>query len=410
MKNPLIILVCAFFIFTACENDANSKKIGSSETTTDQESSSKDDNETSDDGGSSGSETGDENNGGGDTGNGDAPSTCGNSKLDSGEVCDPTDSASASRDCAEINSSYKSGTLADCLETCKGFDENVCEKKDSTPAVGCDTLKEGMNENFDVNGRKRSFILNLPNDVESKDSWPVIFNWHGVGDSASNMSGLLSGSVNNQTMPFILVTPENDDEFGMQTMKGIDWDILNLKDGSVEAELFDAVLACIEERWGADENHIHTTGFSAGSINSNALGVLRGEVLASIFANSGAYFSNPDNVEAMGSMAANFLQWPEMTHGNNYVQVLMHGAEDKDQYGAGPININFYEMATNDADYLNDLGHDVIICNHGQGHTVSNISHIIQFFKDHPKGTVDSPHTALEGYPDFCEFRAKSAK
>lgn len=308
-------------------------------------------------------------------------------------ICESQDSGSHGNSCYSDN-------------TC---DENhVCDSDLCVNKNQCLQIKEGMNQNFVVKGRKRAFILNLPDNVQSEEIWPVIFNWHGVGDTASNMSGLLSGSVNNQTMPFILVTPENDDEFVMQTMKGIDWDILNIKDGSAEVELFDGVLACIEERWGVDENHIHTTGFSAGAINSNALGVIRGEVLASIFTNSGAYFSNPDNIAAMDSMTANFLQWPAVSHGNRYVQVLMHGSQAEDIYGAGPTDINFYEMAINDADYLNELGHDVIICNHGMGHTISDISHMIKFFKDHPKGTVDSPHSGLDGYPNFCEFRPKN--
>ncbi|MCP4643099.1 MAG: formylglycine-generating enzyme family protein, partial [bacterium] len=60
----------------------------------------------------------------------------------------------------------------------------------------CEDFKDGWNNRLMINGKARSFVLNLPDGVEDGGPWPVIFNWHGLGDTASNFSLLVSGEVN----------------------------------------------------------------------------------------------------------------------------------------------------------------------------------------------------------------------
>ena len=55
----------------------------------------------------------------------------------------------------------------------------------------CVALKDGVNTGFPVDGTLREFILDLPDGVDAGGPWPVIFNWHGFGDTAQNMSFLL---------------------------------------------------------------------------------------------------------------------------------------------------------------------------------------------------------------------------
>lgn len=294
----------------------------------------------------------------------------------------------------------------------------------------CADFKAGLNSNLIVNGEEskdlaRSFILTLPKDIATKKGWPVIFSWHGVGDTADNFVGLLSGQVDNAEMPFILVTPE-DADYAMNALppKGVDWDVLVLNNGSIEAEFYDAIMKCIDENWGVDKNHVHMTGFSAGSIAADSIGVLRGEQIASIFTYSGAYFSNAKNTADLGTFSgipvSSFITWPEMKITNKYTQALMHGAEGDsactgpdacDKWGANGFYINFNHMSRFDANYLTELGHNVIICNHGLGHTNAGLStaQMIKFFKDHPLGTETSPYkTALPaGYPDYCKYMDK---
>lgn len=55
----------------------------------------------------------------------------------------------------------------------------------------------------------------------------------------------------------------------------------------------------------------------------------------------------------------------------------------------------------------------MIVCNHGRGHTAPvpgfDVAQVLEFFKAHPKGTVNSPYaTGLPAdYPPYCSFSAK---
>ncbi|MBO4711087.1 hypothetical protein J5681_04145 [bacterium] len=298
------------------------------------------------------------------------------------------------------------------------------ETSDEEPAkepLKCEDFAEGLNENLIVgegaNKLERSFILRLPENIDSEAKLPVIFLYHGYGDTADNFVKFLGNYVNNETMPFILVVPESrGDIYGFNNIPpaGIDWDMMNLKDGSAEADMFDSIMACLEKRWKIDEKHIHVSGFSAGAITANSIGVQRPEKIASILSYSGAYFSDKasrdDLGEIYGMKIGDFFSWPDFAEEHNkYPQVFVYGDEENDSWGmAGMFMIYFNKMARFGATYLNGLGHDAILCNHGQTHTVAGISEngLIKFFADHPFGTVESPYRdALPAeFSEICHF------
>jgi hypothetical protein len=225
-------------------------------------------------------------------------------------------------------------------------------------------------------------------------------------------------------MPFIAVTPDNDPAYSMSGLPpaGIDWDILNLNDGSADAALFDAVLVCLEQRWGIDEDRVHAMGFSAGSIMADSLGVVRNAAIASIFTWSGAYLGFQNNKDDLQpAMAGGMIYWPAFETTNKYAQVIVHGSDGDasctgpsgcDKYTvnmgmAGTFVANFNHMGINDSENLPQAGHDVIHCEHDQGHTVAGpgAAAMVRFFADHPRGVVSSPY--LNGLPagpmtDYC--------
>jgi len=278
----------------------------------------------------------------------------------------------------------------------------------STPDPKCQTLKEGTVTGFDVDGTARTFILNLPKGVDNGGPWPVIFNWHGFGDTASNMAHLLSNQVSNHDYPFILVTPEDTN---MQPTKGMDWDILKISKPNKEARLFDEVLKCLDQRYGVDWDGIHSVGFSAGSIMTDLLGVLRGDMMASIATYSGVYFSNQPNVDALGSLAS-FVSWPQMTTTNTYAQLLVHGGQ-QDNYNMMVTTLQFDESGKRDVTWLSGMGHDVIHCTHSGGHTIPSSFNdgggkLVEFFKAHRRGGGASTWSAglPADYPKYCTFVA----
>lgn len=299
--------------------------------------------------------------------------------------------------------------------------EEVVDEDTHTSSLACADFAEGMNENFVVgegdSELARSFILKLPTDVKSKKGWPVVFLWHGYGDSPQNIQGVLSGQVDNEQMPFILVAPKARDDiftFGLPP-KGLDWDMINLADGSAEVDMFDAILNCVDEKWGVNADHVHVSGFSAGAITADSVALMRQNVVASAFTYSGAYFSDAESRADLGVIAGmtvgDFFSWPDMDEEHTkYTQVIVSGAEGKDTWATSGFTIDFNHMANFAANYLTAMEHNVILCNHGGSHSVSgpNSATMVKFFKDHPFGTEVSPYKdALpEGY-DKCEFRTQ---
>ena len=344
--------------------------------------------------------------------------SCGDS--DSGKSDDETANDNETGDVDEMTDETTDETADETADETNDSDDDETSD-DAIDPISCADFAEGLNEGFYVgegsNELERSFYLRLPEGVESKDNWPVVFLFHGYGDSASNFENLLKGQVNNTDMPFILVIPEARSDlftFGIPPT-GLDWDMIVLEDGSAEADLFDGILACLEEKYGTDENHIHVAGFSAGAITSDSIGVMRNDKVASIFTYSGAYFSNElnrdDLGEIMGMTIGDFFSWPDFEEDHNkYTQVFVSGAEGKDTWGAQGFTIDFNHMATFDANYLTELGHNLILCNHEGSHTTAGLDSgdMVTFFKDHPLGTNTSPYK--DGLPegwDICEYRDK---
>lgn len=287
----------------------------------------------------------------------------------------------------------------------------------------CENLTEGLNENLIVGKSKleRSFILRLPKEIDSDKKFPVIFFYHGYGDTAENVEEALNlnSYVDNETMPFILVIPEaRSDKFGFDGTSlptGLDWDMMDLEDESAEADMFDAVLACLGKKWKIDEKHIHVSGFSAGAITANSIGLQRPEKVASVLSYSGAYFSDKDSRDALGTImgaikVGDFFKWPDFAEKHTkYPQVFVFGDKEKDSWGAsGMFTIYFNTMGRLGANYLTENGHDAILCEHDLNHTVAGISpeSMINFFAEHPFGTEVSPYREKmpEDFSKICHF------
>jgi len=193
------------------------------------------------------------------------------------------------------------------------------------------------------------------------------------------------------------VTPEDSDVM-LGSLMNIDWDVAEVDAANKEARMFDAILQCVDEQYSVDWSHVHVAGISMGGFCTDVIGTLRSGVVASIATWSGAYGSNEVNLT--GSMLAALVSWPEHDPVNTYVQLIAHG-DVTDTYDFFVETLHFDVWGDNDRQYLNGLGHDVIFCNHGQGHTIPDDFHgdkLVTFFADHPLGTTDTPY-AVDGLP-----------
>lgn len=268
--------------------------------------------------------------------------------------------------------------------------EDAAEEPDATPVPAhCEPLVEGRNEHFPVGPIPRAFELYLPAGVEGGDAWPIVFAWHGFGEEAATMRRFLRDEVDGD-YPMILVVPE---DVGLELPFGAGWDNLDASDGSLEVELFDGILECLDARWGVDPDRVHSLGFSSGAITSNLLGHLRGDRIASIASLSGAYWANPANLNPVASWPATSAVSPR------YVQLLTWGGVGDSAFG-----FNFALTAANDQAWLNARGHDVIACDHGGGHALPDepgAAALMAFFAAHPRGVAASPWISglPPGYP-----------
>jgi len=284
--------------------------------------------------------------------------------------------------------------------------------------LSCEDLQEGWNYGLEAGGLMRNFILELPENVDDGGPWPVVFSWHGIYVDTEEYHQKIAPLVDNETMPFIGVTPD-DSEYSLMGTITIDWQVESADpEANIEAALFDEILACIEQKWGVDEDRVHSIGMSLGGITTDLLGVIRGDTLASIATYSGAYGSNPAVEDDWPAMLVDIIEWPAMEHDNLYTQLFFYGGED-DIYEweeAGGMEIPFYLSNPHDSEYLNGLGHDTILCDHGEGHEIPGDAYdgdsIIDFFSKHPMGTHVSPYgtdglpASLDAYD--CSFNVSS--
>jgi predicted esterase len=285
-----------------------------------------------------------------------------------------------------------------------------------TEAATCDNLADGWNYGWDVGGEAYDFILHLPEGVatDGSGSWAVVFNWHSLGTGADMFDDFISTTYDNETMPFIGVTPDSNG-FTIMTMD-MTWDVFSVAEGgagNADVALFDQLVACFETRYGIDENHIHSMGFSLGGIMTDLLATVRGDVLASVGTYSGAYFSDDANVATLGVISG-MVSWPDPTHDNMYGQLLCHGGTN-DTFDLSVVTVHFDTFGTNDVPYLNTLGHDVIHCvnpdatQHGDLSGLPQPGGFVEFFAAHGLGVEASPWAS--GLPSsgfsLCTYEAK---
>ncbi len=274
-------------------------------------------------------------------------------------------------------------------------------------------VAEGLNSNFQSAGRNRAFKVYLPDAMETEDGpWPVVFFFYGSGDSISNFTGVapIGSWANRADFPFIGVVPGS---LGLMPpgSTAFDWDCLVYDaanpGANVDVSLFGDLLTCLGEVYDIDDNRVHAVGFSAGAIMTDLVSIAYADKMASIASLSGAYFSDGTQQECVLGICSNWSAYPN-NNTNNFPALVAWGGES-DTYSLYISNILFWEHAQKSITYLNGLGHDVLSCNHGQGHTYSTalLDMAVDFFKDHPKGVGTSPYAQgiPAGYPNYCNYQ-----
>ncbi len=210
-------------------------------------------------------------------------------------------------------------------------------------------------ETIAVGGQAREFRLVVPSGADGAKPAPLVFVFHGLGDSKDNICRYSGFEALAAKKGFIAVFPDALNKR---------WNIRPADDNE-DVKYFDALYDHVAARYNVDLRRVYLTGMSMGGYFSNCLASQRSDKVAAIAPHSGG----------LGMLGFRGVQakrkYPAMVvHGDadNVVKVE-EGRKSKDTYTKEGHAVEYVEIA-------------------GLGHvwaTKENISEKIwKFFTDHP--------------------------
>ncbi len=269
-------------------------------------------------------------------------------------------------------------------------------------------IAEGLNSGISISGVQRTFDVAFP--ANTNQEMGVVFSWHGYGDNVDNFKNFFSAATDAYAdFPLIVVTPEDTDMFPIGNAQGLDWDIFQTRDGvsNRDADLFEAVLGCLNQDYDIDPTHVHAIGFSAGAIMTNLLHARYSDLVASVISISGAWFNDQDTADNVNTMGFATLNWDPLTQSSSGAILMTHGG-DTDVFGVGGQQIIDFELSAGYAvPHLVGAGRTVIDCSHNNGHQPHpglNLNHYLDFLQDNPAGAT-SPYLGgnlPSSFPSSC--------
>ena len=207
--------------------------------------------------------------------------------------------------------------------------------------------------------------------AEGEPGGMLVFYWHGYGSAPDEAPYTLSQPVVDAITGAggVVVAPISAPDSGE-----FPWFVVNASDRQDDMLLADEIVACALETHNIDPRRIHTTGMSAGGIQTSALAMARSRYIASAASFSGGVFAplefdDPDN---------------------KFAAMIIHGG-DNDIFGGF---VNFKNLSTIWFNQLVENGNFTFMCDHGGGHNVppNYGADVVNFFFAHAYGTEPSPY------------------
>ncbi len=172
---------------------------------------------------------------------------------------------------------------------------------DATPSAGCG-LAPDVADLLVVDGRDRTFVLNLPTDYDPNRAYPLVFAWHARGTS-----GQIAASYyyveHAAAESAIFVYPNGLEVRG----GGTGWD---LSPSGYDMQFFDVLYAELTSKLCVDTQRVFSTGHSFGGYMSNAIGCYRGDVMRAIAPVAGGPPLSDDCVGAVAAWIAHGVADP----------------------------------------------------------------------------------------------------
>jgi dienelactone hydrolase len=244
-------------------------------------------------------------------------------------------------------------------------------------AEDCPALAPGTVEGFASAGRSRSFELIAPEGVDEDTALPLVFVFHGIGDSPGGILGRSELRQMAQEQGFMIAAPAGFEIDGTAT-----WNVVSPENEDVA--FFDDMLTCLGASFNVDQDRVYVAGHSNGGLFASNLLRLRSERLAAAAPISGGWFTELDSAQR---------PLP--------VMVTWGGSADM------AFNQDFHQRSLDLIEGLRADGHFVVACDHGQGHLFPEETWgwLVQFLLAHDLQSVDSPlaQGLPEGFPSYCE-------
>ena len=212
----------------------------------------------------------------------------------------------------------------------------------------------------------------------------LVIYWHAYGSDPAEAAYTLSPAVIDAILAEggVVAAPYPADDVGE-----FPWFVVNNSPRLDDMILADEIVACALEQ-GVDPRHIHTSGMSAGGLQTVAFSMARSHYIASVTSFSGGAYTTLPFEDA----------------DNHFAAMIVHGG-DNDIFG-GVVNFKTLSLA-----WFNQLvgnGSFAFLCDHGGGHVVppGYGASVANFFFAHPFGTEPSPYAGglPGGFPVDCSL------
>ncbi|MFO0636981.1 MAG: dienelactone hydrolase family protein [Nannocystaceae bacterium] len=142
----------------------------------------------------------------------------------------------------------------------------------------CDLPAGEVELDLEVGALRRHLLLRVGESLASPP--PVVFAWHGFGDSPWSARRSLDGV--SAWRDGIIVAPQGAartfEQFGATPRAG--WQVHQGELGDRDLAFFDAMVAELDRRGCLDRDRVYSTGFSNGGFFTNVLACHRADVLA----------------------------------------------------------------------------------------------------------------------------------
>ncbi len=254
-------------------------------------------------------------------------------------------------------------------------------------AGSCPTLKTGQNE-IKAGGAVRAFRLYLPPQPKGA---PLVMLWHGLGDSSGNFASSMGAAfIATQRGAVVVVPQAKAPSAGATAIWQFPSPLAN-KPPQFDLLLFDSLLTCIDQQFDIDNGRVATMGFSAGAIWSTYLVMHRSDFLA-----TAAIFS--------GGISTSLFPYKKPSY---KVPVIgAHGGPSDDFQGL----FKFADMMTTLSTNLTNDGHVMVLCAHGQGHTITQavVAGAVEFVFTHKFDDGSSIYDATRVeklLPSYCALQ-----